>query len=175
MVPPVYPTRVRTTPGMLPNRESTPQNQPRAKVAVSNSAGCAASMGGIVAFAVLVCTVLPPLPTANREMPNAARARTAMPSEKSSVLCPVCDLIIQSTPGNPARLQGTVSMWETSPTALGASRAGPPLARPRRNGCSVSATGVRSRYTVGTVGKPIGFSNSTTLERENSGVFLPVD
>ena len=33
--PPVYPTRVRRTPGRLPNRESGPQNQPRAKFAAS--------------------------------------------------------------------------------------------------------------------------------------------
>ncbi len=35
--PPVYPTRVRRTPGRLPNRESGPRNQPKAKVAVSAS------------------------------------------------------------------------------------------------------------------------------------------
>jgi hypothetical protein len=35
-VPPAYPTRVRITPGRLPNWESGPQNQPRAKVAVAN-------------------------------------------------------------------------------------------------------------------------------------------
>ena len=46
-LPPVYPTRVRTTPGRLPNWASGPQNQPRAKVAVSVSAGTAASIGGI--------------------------------------------------------------------------------------------------------------------------------
>jgi hypothetical protein len=49
VVPPAYPTRVRTTPGRLPNRESGPQNQPRAKVAVSSSSGTPASMGGISA------------------------------------------------------------------------------------------------------------------------------
>jgi hypothetical protein len=49
-VPPVYPTRVRTTPLRLPNRESAPQNHPTAKVAVSVFAGAAASMGGIAVF-----------------------------------------------------------------------------------------------------------------------------
>jgi len=33
---------------MLPNRESGPQNQPRAKVAVSVMAGATASIGGIL-------------------------------------------------------------------------------------------------------------------------------
>lgn len=45
--PPVYPTRVRRTPGRLPNRESGPQNQPKAKVAVSVTPGRFASIGGI--------------------------------------------------------------------------------------------------------------------------------
>jgi hypothetical protein len=45
--PPVYPTRVRRTPGRLPNRESGPQNQPKAKVAVSVTPGRDASIGGI--------------------------------------------------------------------------------------------------------------------------------
>jgi hypothetical protein len=47
VLPPVYPTRVRMTPLRLPNRESGPQNQPKAKVAVSILAGADASMGGI--------------------------------------------------------------------------------------------------------------------------------
>jgi hypothetical protein len=47
--PPVYPTRVRRTPGRLPNRESGPQNQPKAKVAVSVAPGRDASIGGIAA------------------------------------------------------------------------------------------------------------------------------
>lgn len=47
-MPPVYPTRVRTTPAILPKRESGPQNQPRAKVAISVVAGAAASIGGFV-------------------------------------------------------------------------------------------------------------------------------
>lgn len=34
MVPPVYPTRVRTTPLVTPNRASAPQNHPSANVAV---------------------------------------------------------------------------------------------------------------------------------------------
>jgi hypothetical protein len=38
---------VRTTPGTLPNRESGPQNQPIAKVAVFVLVGALASMGGI--------------------------------------------------------------------------------------------------------------------------------
>jgi hypothetical protein len=38
---------VRTTPSILPNRESGPQNQPKAKVAVSVWAGAAASIGGM--------------------------------------------------------------------------------------------------------------------------------
>jgi hypothetical protein len=33
---------------MIPNRDSTPQNQPRPKEAVSKTDGAAASMGGIV-------------------------------------------------------------------------------------------------------------------------------
>ena len=47
--PPVYPTRVRRTPGRLPNRESGPQNQPKAKVAVSVTPGRDRSIGGIAA------------------------------------------------------------------------------------------------------------------------------
>src|SRR3990172_5198776 len=47
--PPVYPTRVRRTPGRLPNRESGPQNQPKAKVAVSVPPGRDRSIGGIAA------------------------------------------------------------------------------------------------------------------------------
>ena len=43
--PPVYPTRVRRTPWRLPNRESGPQNQPKAKVAVSVTPGREASIG----------------------------------------------------------------------------------------------------------------------------------
>ena len=39
---------------MLPNRESGPQNQPRAKVAVSVLTGAAASMGGIILVGVAV-------------------------------------------------------------------------------------------------------------------------
>ena len=49
-VPPAYPTRVRITPSRLPNRESGPQNQPKANVAVFICAGAAASMGGMVPF-----------------------------------------------------------------------------------------------------------------------------
>jgi len=45
----VYPTRVRRTPARLPNRESGPQNQPKAKVAVSVTPGREASIGGIAA------------------------------------------------------------------------------------------------------------------------------
>ena len=52
--PPAYPTRVRTTPSRLPNRESVPQNQPRAKVAVSVLIGAEASMGGIVALGTIL-------------------------------------------------------------------------------------------------------------------------
>jgi hypothetical protein len=47
--PPVYPTRVRRPPARLPNRESGPQNQPKAKVAVSVTPGRDASIGGIAA------------------------------------------------------------------------------------------------------------------------------
>jgi hypothetical protein len=46
VLPPAYPTRVRMTPLRLPNRESGPQNQPKAKVAVSVLAGADVSMGG---------------------------------------------------------------------------------------------------------------------------------
>ncbi len=45
-MPPVYPTRVRTTPSMIPNRDSDPQNQPMAKVAVSVTDGAARSTAG---------------------------------------------------------------------------------------------------------------------------------
>jgi len=48
--PPAYPTRVRRTPGRLPNRESGPQNQPKAKVAVSVTPGREASIGGTAAL-----------------------------------------------------------------------------------------------------------------------------
>jgi hypothetical protein len=40
------------TPGILPNRESGPQNQPKAKVAVSVLAGAAASIGGLMALGI---------------------------------------------------------------------------------------------------------------------------
>ena len=46
-VPPAYPTLVRITPLTLPNWDSTPQNQPRANVAVSVLVGAEASIGGI--------------------------------------------------------------------------------------------------------------------------------
>src|SRR3972149_4094370 len=49
VLPPAYPTRVRTTPGRLPNRESGPQNQPRVNVAISVTVGAAASIGGAAA------------------------------------------------------------------------------------------------------------------------------
>lgn len=63
--PPVYPTRVRRTPGRLPNRESGPQNQPKAKVAVAFTPGRDASTGGIdpvrgaVPFPILLVIVVP--------------------------------------------------------------------------------------------------------------------
>jgi hypothetical protein len=50
-VPPAYPTRVRMTPSMIPNRDSMPQNQPKPKLAVSTCAGAAASMGGMADWA----------------------------------------------------------------------------------------------------------------------------
>jgi len=46
-VPPAYPTRVRTTPGISPNRASGPQNHPMENVAVSVFDGTARSMGGM--------------------------------------------------------------------------------------------------------------------------------
>src|SRR5512146_10512 len=49
VAPPVYPTRVRMTPGRLPNRESGPQNQPRANVAVSVFTRGTPSIGGTAA------------------------------------------------------------------------------------------------------------------------------
>jgi hypothetical protein len=72
--PPAYPTRVRTTPGRLPNRESGPQNHPMAKVAVFVSVGAFASMGGmldatsdVVSDAVSVGTIVAfPLVEINR-------------------------------------------------------------------------------------------------------------
>jgi len=63
--PPVYPTRVRRTPARLPNRESGPQNQPKAKVAVSVTPGRDASIGGIAAargaapFPILLVIAVP--------------------------------------------------------------------------------------------------------------------
>jgi hypothetical protein len=42
----MYPTRVRITSSIAPNRASGPQTQPRAKVAVSIFAGMAESMEG---------------------------------------------------------------------------------------------------------------------------------
>ncbi|HSA78477.1 MAG TPA: hypothetical protein VLG72_06430 [Nitrospirota bacterium] len=44
--PPAYPTRVLTTPARLPNRESGPQNQPIAKVAVAICFGELVSIRG---------------------------------------------------------------------------------------------------------------------------------
>jgi hypothetical protein len=46
--PPAYPTRVLMTPWRLPNRESEPQNQPNANVAVSVTDGLLVSIGGFV-------------------------------------------------------------------------------------------------------------------------------
>jgi hypothetical protein len=53
-VPPAYPTLVRMTPSILPNRESGPQNQPKAKVAVFISVGVEASILGIVALGTIL-------------------------------------------------------------------------------------------------------------------------
>jgi len=58
-VPPAYPTRVRTTPLILPNRESGPQNQPNAKVAVCTVIGAKTSMGGFVKYCTGIDSVIP--------------------------------------------------------------------------------------------------------------------
>ena len=77
-VPPAYPTRVRTTPGILPNRESGPQNQPSANVAVSVFTGALKSISGISVFMLAcdfaVAIVLPPFSNArimNRGINNS--------------------------------------------------------------------------------------------------------
>ncbi|MDW7673451.1 MAG: hypothetical protein SCK28_02825 [Bacillota bacterium] len=53
MTPPAYPTLVRNTPGSSPNWASGPQNQPKAKVAVSILVGRFVSINGF--------TLIPPL------------------------------------------------------------------------------------------------------------------
>jgi len=44
---------------MLPNWESGPQNQPKAKVAVLVPSGTAASMGGIIPLDILSAVIIP--------------------------------------------------------------------------------------------------------------------
>jgi len=93
-VPPVYPTRVLTTPGRLPNRESGPQNHPRANVALSVSAGAEASMGGIsadrgtVRYSLLTAIAVPPSPepknTAMSSEPEARKYARADPNASSA-------------------------------------------------------------------------------------------
>lgn len=45
---------MRTTPSILPNRESGPQNQPSAKVAFSILVGIVASIGGILISSIML-------------------------------------------------------------------------------------------------------------------------
>ena len=71
-MPPAYPTRVRTTPVRLPNRESGPQNQPRAKVAVSVLVGAERSIGGIATLASMPLWVMSILLVSLLELKNSA-------------------------------------------------------------------------------------------------------
>jgi hypothetical protein len=57
-VPPEYPTLVRTTPLVLPNKASGSQKQPIANVAVSVSAGADASIGGIKLLPVFINPII---------------------------------------------------------------------------------------------------------------------
>ena len=71
-MPPVYPTRVRITPSILPNWESGPQNQPSAKVAVFTVDGVFVSIGGTllrIAPADISMVLLPSYPWIVRYCP----------------------------------------------------------------------------------------------------------
>jgi hypothetical protein len=57
-VPPEYPTLVRTTPLVLPNKASGSQKQPIANVAVSVSPGADTSIGGIRFLPVFIDTII---------------------------------------------------------------------------------------------------------------------
>jgi hypothetical protein len=87
------------TPGMLPNWESGPQNQPRAKVAVSKVLGAAVSIGGtmtskvelvvVMGFLLSVKTsrVLPPIrPRRTSAMIKPVQRRGAVVTISSIVL-----------------------------------------------------------------------------------------
>ena len=79
MVPPAYPTWVRITPGRLPNRESGPQNQPSAKVAVSVFSGAARSMSGrpgVVPFPFLGSSTAAQATNPTRQAPTSAIRQT---------------------------------------------------------------------------------------------------
>ena len=74
------------TPGILPNRESGPQNQPSAKVAVSVFKGGEASIGGIpilgIEFVLVIARISLPfvvflLLHASRKIPNPITIDTA--------------------------------------------------------------------------------------------------
>ena len=69
---------MRTTPSKLPNRESGPQNQPRAKVAVSVLIGAEVSTGGMAAFGVILLSlsVLRALSQPSRKAGNMETARS---------------------------------------------------------------------------------------------------
>src|SRR4030042_367045 len=70
---------------MLPNRESGPQNQPSAKVAVSILAGAEASIGGIgTEFALLMAIV--PLSFAPLMLSHASR--NIKPPQKRTIAAP---------------------------------------------------------------------------------------
>lgn len=102
----------------LPNRESGPQNQPRAKVAVSVTAGRDASIGGIAADR---CAV-----------PSPVFLVIAVPSDpewKSSV---------------PLRGTGARKYAATNPTAIIPKRSG---LLPRQNECVVLFTGAPFPFT----------------------------
>jgi hypothetical protein len=86
VVPPAYPTRVRTIPGRLPNWESGPQNQPNAKVAVlipllaGAPVGAAVRGSQLVGVPRLVCSEdSVGCPLQARAIPTTAAAASSRP------------------------------------------------------------------------------------------------
>jgi len=76
---------------MLPNRESGPQNQPKANVAVSVLVGAAASIGGIGTVLPVLSIVFPSFALARRTPPTTSAIRQA-PNIKALIVGPIMNL-----------------------------------------------------------------------------------
>jgi hypothetical protein len=82
---------------MLPNRESGPQNQPNAKVAVSVLVGAAASMGGIaVRGTASVISVSIFLLVKPKKIPSPANTSPTTPAPTITVLRAGATTLIKS-------------------------------------------------------------------------------